>query len=156
MTITATIRNSEDMEKRWFCGGGTHLWLAREAETADGFMLFEDLLVGGKVTPLHTHPHEESFYMVEGSIHLHVAGADHELRAGGFAIVPRDTAHAFRVTTDTARVLSLHTPAGGEDFFRRASEPAQDGATPPPVDFDRVVRAGIETHAMTVLGPPPF
>lgn len=155
-TATAVIRNVEDMEHRWFYGGGTHLWLASESETAGGFMLFEDVLVAGKTTPLHTHPHEESFYLIEGAIRLHVHGADRELRAGGFAVVPRDTPHAFLVTSDQARLLSLHTPAGGERFFRTASEPAHEGGAHPGVDFDKVVAAGIETGAMSVLGPPPF
>jgi hypothetical protein len=28
-TVTAIVRNVEDMEQRWFYGGGTHRWLAR-------------------------------------------------------------------------------------------------------------------------------
>jgi quercetin dioxygenase-like cupin family protein len=156
MTSTAIVRNVEDMERRWFYGGGTHLWLAREGETHGGFMLFEDLLAAGKTTPLHTHPHEESFYVIDGAIRLHVHGEEHDLRAGGFAVVPRDTAHAFLVTSDEARVLSLHTPAGGEAFFRSASEPVTEGGTHPGVDFSKVVAAGVETGGMTVVGPPPF
>lgn len=155
-TRTAIVRNVEDMEQRWFYGGGTHRWLAGEAETAGGFMLFEDLLVGGKTTPLHTHPHEESFYVIQGSIRIHVDGAEHDLRSGGFAVVPRDTPHAFLVTSDEARVLSLHTPAGGEAFFRAASEPVRAGGIHPGVDFAKVVSAGTESGAMTVVGPPPF
>jgi quercetin dioxygenase-like cupin family protein len=155
-TTTAIVRNVEDMERRWFYGGGTHLWLARESETAGGFMLFEDLLEKGKTTPLHSHPHEESFYVLEGTIRLHVEGVEDDLRAGGFALMPRGTAHAFLVTSDRARVLSLHTPAGGEDFFRSASEPVHDGGTHPGVDFEKVVSAGARSGAMTVLGPPPF
>jgi quercetin dioxygenase-like cupin family protein len=155
-TATTVVRNVEDMEQRWFYGGGTHLWLARESETAGGFMLFEDLLAAGKTTPLHTHPHEESFYVIEGAIRLHLHDADRELRAGGFAVVPRDTPHAFLVTSPEARILSLHTPAGGEAFFRAASEPTREGAQHPGVNFDKVVSAGIESGAMTVVGPPPF
>jgi mannose-6-phosphate isomerase-like protein (cupin superfamily) len=155
-TTTTIVRNVEDMESRWFYGGGTHLWLAGEDETRGGFMLFEDRMVSGKSTPLHTHPHEESFYVVEGVIRLHVHDEQQELRAGGFAVVPRDTPHAFLVTSDEARVLSLHTPAGGEAFFRSASEPVMDGGTHPGVDFAKVIAAGIETGAMTVVGPPPF
>ena len=155
-TATAVVRNVEDMERRWFYGGGTHLWLAHEHETAGGFMLFEDLLVAGKTTPLHTHPHEESFYVITGAIRLRVHDADRDLRAGGFAVVPRGTSHAFLVTSPEARILSLHTPAGGEAFFRAASEPTRDGEEPPGVDFDKVVSAGRESGAMTVVGPPPF
>jgi quercetin dioxygenase-like cupin family protein len=155
-TATTVVRNVEDMEQRWFYGGGTHLWLAREAETAGGFMLFEDLLLAGKTTPLHTHPHEESFYVIEGSIRLHLHDAECDLRTGGFAVVPRETPHAFLVTSDRARLLSLHTPAGGEAFFRAASEPAHNGGAHPGVDFEKVIAAGNESGAMTVLGPPPF
>jgi quercetin dioxygenase-like cupin family protein len=155
-TVTAIVRNVEDMEQRWFYGGGTHRWLAREGETAGGFMLFEDVMLAGKTTPLHTHPHEESFYVVEGSIRLHLYGATQDLHAGGFAVVPRDVAHAFLVTSDAARVLSLHTPAGGEAFFRAASEPVVEGSTHPGVDFAKVVTAGVESGSMTVVGPPPF
>ena len=153
---TAVVRNVEDMERRWFYGGGTHIWLARESETAGGFMLFEDLLVAGKCTPLHTHPHEESFYVITGAIRLHLHDSDQDLRAGGLALVPRDTPHAFLVTSPEARVLSLHTPAGGEAFFHAASEPTKDGEEHPGVDFDKVVSAGRESGAMTVVGPPPF
>lgn len=155
-TATSVIRNVEDMEQRWFYGGGTHLWLATESETAGGFMLFEDLLAAGKTTPWHTHPHEESFYVIEGAIRLRVNDIERDLRAGGFAVVPRETPHAFLVTSAQARLLSLHTPAGGEAFFRAASEPVREGGAHPGVDFSRVVSAGNETGAMTVLGPPPF
>lgn len=155
-TASPVIRNVEDMEKRWFYGGGTHVWLAKESETAGGFMLFEDLLTAGKTTPMHTHPHEESFYVVEGAIRLRVHGVDHDLRAGGFAVVPRETPHAFLVTSGEARLLCLHTPAGGEAFFRAASEPVHEGGAHPGVDFEKVVSAGKETGAMTIVGPPPF
>jgi quercetin dioxygenase-like cupin family protein len=155
-TATAIVRNVEDMEQRWFYGGGTHRWLASEGETAGGFMLFEDVMLAGKTTPLHTHPHEESFYVVEGSIRLHLYGGTQDLDAGGFAVVPREVAHAFLVTSAEARILSLHTPAGGEAFARGGREPVQPGGTHPGVDFAKVIAAGVESGAMTVLGPPPF
>ena len=55
-----------------------------------------------------------------------------------------------------ARLLSLHTPAGGEAFFKAASEPVMEGGSHPGVDFAKVMAAGVESGAMTVLGPPPF
>lgn len=156
MAGTAVVRNVEDMESRWFYGGGTHRWLADGQDTTGGFMVFEDLMEAGKTTPLHTHPCEESFYVVEGAIRLHVDDSAHDLRAGGFAVVPRGTAHAFLVTVDGTRLLSLLSPAGGEAFFRSASEPVEPGRTHPGVDFAKVVAAGIDSGAMAVVGPPPF
>jgi quercetin dioxygenase-like cupin family protein len=156
MATTAVVRNVEDMESRWFYGGGTHRWLVREEETAGGFMAFEDLLEAGKTTPLHTHPCEESFYVVEGAIRLHVHDTGLDLRAGGFAVVPRGTAHAFQVVVDGTRLISLLTPAGAEEFFRSASEPVVAGGVHPGVDVAKVVAAGAGSGAMSVVGPPPF
>ena len=51
-------------------------------------MLFEDLVLRGKTTPLHTHPHEESFYVIEGEIRIHVDGAEHDLRRAGSPSYP--------------------------------------------------------------------
>ena len=41
-TLTATVRDSGEGEKRWFCGGGgLHTWLATSEETGGAFLLFE-------------------------------------------------------------------------------------------------------------------
>jgi quercetin dioxygenase-like cupin family protein len=153
---TPLIRNTEDHERRWFYGGGRHTWLARDHETDSAFLLFEAEVAGGKSTPLHTHPADETFYVLDGTLLLHVDGVEHELRVGGVAVVPRGVPHAFLVTSPDARILSLHTPGGGEEFYRRASEPAAEGSTPVEVDFARVGAAAQQTGTMTVVGPPPF
>lgn len=156
--INTVVRNTEDHERRWFYGGGTHTWLAHEQETANAFLLFEDEVGVGKRTPLHTHPEaDETFYVLDGTITLHVDGTEHELRAGGVAFVPRGAPHAFMVTSESgARLLCLHTPGGGEGFYRHASEPAVDGESPVAVDFTRVQAAAEATGTMRVVGPPPF
>lgn len=154
---TALVRNTEDHERRWFYGGGLHTWLARDHETDSAFLLFEDAVAGGKCTPLHTHPEsDETFYVLEGTLLLHVDGVEHELRSGGVAVVPRGVPHAFLVTSPDARMLCLHTPGGGEPFYRHASEPAAEGSHPVDVDFARVGAAAQETGTMQVVGPPPF
>ena len=155
-TLTTTVRARGTGERRWFCGGGVHTWLATEAETDGAFLLFEDALDGHKVTPLHQHPNaDETFYMLDGEVRLHIAGEERTLAAGGIAIIPRGIAHAFMVTTSTARMLCLQTPGGGEAFYRHASEPAGVGQPPEP-DFGRVQAAAAETGAIEILGPPPF
>lgn len=153
----ATVRAEGEGERRWFCGGGLHTWKATAAETGGAFLLFEDDLDAGKVTPLHVHPDaDETFYMLEGEIRLHVDGAEVLLAAGGIAVIPRGVRHAFMVTSPQARMLCLQTPGSGEDFYRLASEPAIDGAPPTPVDFGRIRAAAAQTGAIEILGPPPF
>ena len=155
--LAATVRESGEGEQRWFCGGGLHTWKATEEEAGGAFLVFEDHLDAGKVTPLHRHPGaDETFYMLEGEILLNVDGEERPLHAGGIAIIPRGIPHAFMVTSARARMLCLQTPGGGEAFFRHASEPAIPGEAPPPIDFDRVREAAAATGAIEILGPPPF
>ncbi len=158
MTMTTPlIRNADAAERRWFYGGGLRTWLVRQAEVGGDFLLFEDDVAPGKCTPLHTHPHaEETFYLLAGSMLLHVAGTETELSVGGVAVIPRDVPHAFLARADGARMLCLHTPGGGEEFYRTASETSRAGEPPPPVDFDQVKQAALATGSMRVIGPPPF
>jgi quercetin dioxygenase-like cupin family protein len=156
-TLNSTVRTQGTGERRWFCGGGTHTWLATSVETGGVFLLFEDELELGKVTPLHRHPDaDETFYVLEGRIDVHLDGELHSLTTGGIAVVPRGIPHAFRVTSHQARVLCLQTPGSGEDFYRLASEPVVLGAEPIAVDLARVGAAAAETRSIEILGPPPF
>lgn len=157
-TQAATFRGAGEGERRWFCGGGMHTWKATEEETGGAFLMFEDALDEGKVTPLHLHPlADETFYMLEGEILLHVAEQPpQQLLAGGIAIIPRGVPHAFKVTSTQARMLCLQTPGNGEAFYRQASEPVMSGEPAVPVDFGRISAAATKTGAIELLGPPPF
>ena len=156
-TLTATVRDSGQGEKRWFCGGGLHTWLATAEETGGAFLLFEFVGEQHKVTPVHRHPAvDETFYLLDGEIELDLGGERRTVSAGGLAVIPRGVPHAFMVTSPEARMLTLLTPGIGEDFFRIASEPAPEGSAPIPVDFDRIREAAVQTGAIEVLGPPPF
>jgi quercetin dioxygenase-like cupin family protein len=156
-TATTTIRAAGEGERRWFCGGGTHTWKATADETGGSFILFEDELDAGKVTPLHVHPDaDETFYLLSGAVVLHIDGHESQLHAGGIAVIPRGVPHAFMVTSELARMLCLQTPGNGEAFYRQASAPAVAGQAAMPVDFARVAEAARQTGAIDILGPPPF
>ncbi len=156
-TTTALVRNADEAERRWFYGGGLHSWLVREGEVGDRFLLFEDTVEPGKHTPLHTHPAaDETFYLLDGSMLLHIDGVEHEVRTGGVAVIPRGVPHAFRAQAEGARMLCLHTPGGGEDFYWTASKPAAPGEPAVAVDFDRIRHAAASTGSMRIVGPPPF
>ncbi len=156
-TLTATVRESGEGEQRWFCGGGLITVKVTEQETGGAYLLFEDLLDGGKVTPLHLHPDaDETFCMLEGEIALFIDGERRILGAGGVVFIPRGVPHAFMVTSAQARMWCLQTPSSGEAFYRMASEPVVEGQPPAPVDFARVQEAAAATNAIQILGPPPF
>jgi quercetin dioxygenase-like cupin family protein len=152
------VRADGEGERLRFLGGGVLTIKASAAETGGAFLLFEDVMARGKTTPLHVHAGEdETLYVIEGEILVHIDGDDHTVGAHGVAVAPRGVPHAFLVTSETARVLTLQTPGSAEAFYRDASEPAGADADPSgPVDMARVREAAASTGGMRVLGPPPF
>jgi quercetin dioxygenase-like cupin family protein len=152
------VRQAGEGERFWFAGGGIWTMKASAAETAGAFTLFEDAMVRGKATPLHLHPNEdETFYVLEGELLVHVDGEEHMLGPQGTAVVPRGVPHAFLVTSETARVLCLQTPGSGEGFYREVSEQVGSHADPArPPDFDRLRAAAAAHESIELLGPPPF
>jgi quercetin dioxygenase-like cupin family protein len=150
-----TIRPVEQMSERWFYGGGVHRWLATSEDTGGTFLLFSDVMERGKRTPLHTHPADESMYVIDGQILVHLAGEEHRLGAGGLVIAPHDVPHAFLVLSETATLLTLHTPGTCQAFYLGASEPLTAN-TARVVDFDRVRASARDNGGIDILGPPPF
>jgi quercetin dioxygenase-like cupin family protein len=62
----------------------------------------------------HMHPHEtELWYMLAGTGTLTVNGVDLPVAATSVVQIPKNTKHAFAVTTD-CRALQIFTPAGPE------------------------------------------
>src|SRR5690348_16003423 len=103
--VVPIVRTSSAGERLWFYGGGLHTWKATSSETGGAFLLFEDVMSRGKSTPLHTHPQvDETLYVLEGEIVLHIDGADQPLGPGAVAMAPRGVPHAFLVTSETARI----------------------------------------------------
>lgn len=157
-TSVPIIRAENEGERRWFYGGGVHTWKATAEETGGAFLLFEDRMDCGKVTPLHSHPDsDETFYVLEGEILLHIAGQEHHVGAGGLAVAPRGVPHAFLVISETVRMLCLHTPGCCQGFYLDASQPiGADFTMPGPVDFTRVRESAARNDGIDILGPPPF
>jgi quercetin dioxygenase-like cupin family protein len=161
-TAIAVVRAREEGERRWFYGGGMHLWKATAVETDGAFLLFEDRMGQGKVTPLHTHPgSDETMIVLEGEILMHLDGIEHSVSAGGVAVAPRGVPHAFKVVApDGARLLCLHTPGCCQSFYWDASEPVADDDDRPvdagPVDMARIQASAQANGGIEILGPPPF
>jgi quercetin dioxygenase-like cupin family protein len=153
------IRGEGEGERLWFAGGGLWTMKATSEETDGAFILVEDRMTRGKMTPLHTHPNQdETLIVLEGEILLYAEGREHRVGPRGVAVALRGVPHAFMVTSERALILTLQTPGSGEAFYRDASEPSIDetDAKRPP-DLDRL-RAAAESHPdiIEILGPPPF
>jgi hypothetical protein len=156
------VRATEDGERRWFFGGGLHIWKATADDTDGAFLLFEDRMDHGKVTPLHVHPDsDETMIVLEGEILMHLDGIAHTVSAGGIASATRGVPHAFKVSgADGARLLYRHTPGCCQAFYWDASEPVSSDDVRDidsgPVDMDRVQASAKKNGGIEILGPPPF
>jgi quercetin dioxygenase-like cupin family protein len=146
-------------DPRWFLGTLVRPKLSGE-QTGGRFALWEGVLPHNAAPPLHSHPQDETFYVLEGSVAVWAAEvAEAPCGPGAAVFVPGGVPHTFRVDSDTARLLFLSTPAGIEEFVDALSEPAGwPWLQPPPdgprVPLDRLEAAELE-HGVRRLGPPP-
>jgi quercetin dioxygenase-like cupin family protein len=143
-------------EQFWFLGTLATIKVAGEA--SDGrFALIEFLFPRDASPPLHTHPQDESYIVLEGRLTIQAGEQRFHLGAGAAAVVPMGVAHTFRVDSDSARVLVLSTPAGLERMIRDGSIsagaptlPPSDAPRPSPERLESIFRA----HGQVNLGPP--
>jgi quercetin dioxygenase-like cupin family protein len=161
-------------ETLWFLGTLARIKIDGR-QTGGRFAVWEGVLPHSAAPPLHSHPQDETFYILEGELtawivepeaaeDLHdppgwVATHGRRCDAGTLVFAPGGTPHTFRVESETARVLVLSTPAGIEDMVRGLAEPARFPWLPPPSDGPRVPAermAQVEHETgMVRYGPPP-
>jgi quercetin dioxygenase-like cupin family protein len=143
-------------EQLWFLGTLATIRVSGQA-TDERFALIEFLFPRHASPPLHTHPQDESYIVLEGRLTVQAGEQRFELEAGAAAVVPMGVSHTFRVDSDTARVLVLSTPAGLERMIRDGSIAATAPTLPPngtrrpsPERLESIFRA----HGQMNLGPP--
>jgi quercetin dioxygenase-like cupin family protein len=149
-------------EPLWFLGTLVRPKLSG-ADSGGRFALWEVVLPRGAAPPLHTHPQDETAYLLEGRVAVWTGDPGETepttCEAGAAIFVPGNAPHTFRVDSDTARMLFLSTPAGIEEFVHALAEPAGWPWLQPPPDGPRVSRERMEAaereHGVANLGPPP-
>jgi quercetin dioxygenase-like cupin family protein len=152
----ATWSASTEGEQLWFVG--TLVTIRVPGEAVNGrFDLSEFLLPHHASPPLHTHPQDESFILLDGQLTVQAGDERFEVESGGIAVFPAGVGHTFRVESETARMLVISTPAGLEHLYREAGVPAKAPTLPPPdtprpssKELARIFGA----HGQVNLGPP--
>lgn len=147
-----------EAEGLWFLGTLSRVLLDGE-QTAGRFAVIEILFPKDASPPLHSHPQDETFYILDGEVTVWIENRSQLCRTGAIAFAPGGTPHSFRVLSDTARMLVLSTPAGIERYIRALSEPAAWPWLQPPPDGPRVSAErmeAVESELGVVRhGPPP-
>jgi quercetin dioxygenase-like cupin family protein len=113
----------------------------------------------GTATPLHLHLNEEeAFFVLEGEVAVLIDGQWSELCTGDYALVSRNTPHAYVVRSERARMLVTFSPSGFEEAFIDLGVPV--GSSPePPVETvmpsPEQIAAAFAPYGCEIVGPPP-
>jgi quercetin dioxygenase-like cupin family protein len=90
------------------------------SETADAFegkiagstvSVFLSHTTPGTGPPLHSHPYEETFFVIEGDVLFTMDGEEIEAGDGDIVIVPANTPHKFVSRGETHNQFSIHPVA---------------------------------------------
>ncbi len=162
-------------EPLWFLGTLQRIKLDGD-QTGGRFALIEGVFPRGAAPPLHSHPQDETLYVIAGQLTAWVV--DRELGeqdegdtpawtsdcatlcgAGAVVLAPGGVPHTFRVESDTLHALVLSTPAGIERYIRALADAAEWPWLPEPSEGPRVPAdrmAAVERElGMVRHGPPP-
>lgn len=126
-------------------------------QTRGAYTLLEQTCAGAP-PPRHIHDdEEEAFYVLSGTLDVHVGDDVIEAAAGSFCLVPRGIEHTFVSTgREPARMLVVLSPPGFERFFAECERrfPEANGM-PSPDDVGPVLTDLAGSHGLRIVGPPP-
>lgn len=154
MSMLYLAQPADQQQLEWL-DGGTLTMLLDGAATNGQLMMGRFHVREGEAPPYHQHTHEdEVFVLVRGTALVWYDEQEHELEEGGVVFLPRGVPHAYRITSPTADLLMVNTPAGIEGMFRKTG---RDKATPRPEGYaidPAAMGAAAEEFGNVVLGPP--
>lgn len=126
-------------------------------QTGGAYSLLEQVCAGAP-PPRHVHEHEEeAFYVLDGTLEVHIGDQVVRATSGSFCLVPRGVEHTLISTgPEPARTLLLLSPPGFERFFEACERrfPEADGMPTP--DVAGPALAGLaQACGLRIVGPPP-
>jgi quercetin dioxygenase-like cupin family protein len=135
--MSNTVSIPDETKNSFWWQGALYEIKARAEETGGVLGLVEGSLYEGFGPPLHVHHREdEAIYVIEGKVRFLVD--DRELLGGPGTWVwgPREVAHAFKVESQSARILVIATPGGFERMFEVGGVPLTEASEPPASEYD--------------------
>ena len=126
------IHQVEDAPAYWMQG---ILWtmLADAEDTGGRWSMMEQVMPMGAGPPPHKHLwSDETFYILDGTITYLLEDEIKTAGKGAFVNIARNTRHAFRVDSDTARILNGYTPASMEAMIAELGMRTNERTLPPP------------------------
>lgn len=122
--------------------------LASGADTNGAYEIFELRGPRSSGPPMHSHPWDEAYVLLEGEVEVTAGAQQMTATAGCFINIPRGTMHTFRVVSDEARFIVVTSPQGASAFFADLDREV-GGALD---DIPKILQVALR-HGLSV--PPP-
>ncbi len=152
MSMLYLAQATQQQKLEWLDGGTLTMLL--DAAATDGQLMMGRFDVRrGEAPPYHKHQHEDEIFMlIAGTALVWYDDQEYELAEGGVVFLPKNVPHAYRITSDTADLLMINTPAGIEGMFRATG---RDMSTPRPAGFQVKPDPEVsERYGNIIVGPP--
>jgi quercetin dioxygenase-like cupin family protein len=127
-TICKPIILAPKEGKQFSILGGQFTTKATGEETNQAWTIYEVTDTQENGPPLHTHPWEEAFYILEGELDIQV-GTETILASTGFFVnIPHNAPHAFKIRSATAKFLVLISPQSAKNFYEEMGQVADSSS----------------------------
>jgi len=123
-------------------GASIAVMKATAQTTGGAFSMSEATLPAGmNGPPPHAHSFTtDTFYVLEGTLHMIVGDREIDAPAGSYVLVPPGVMHTFANTSEErVRFLNINAPGGWENYLRDLADAMRSGSMPGTPEFAQVV-----------------
>jgi quercetin dioxygenase-like cupin family protein len=124
---------------------GEHVTVLASGEATEGYEVFLQRGAEGSGPPPHSHPWDESFFVVDGQIDFGIGGEATTASRGTLVHLPAGTVHWFRFGKGGGEMLSMTSRLGASKLF---TDLAREVAPVDP-DLGKLAEVGAR-HGLTV------
>ena len=100
---------------------GEKLFFLLDHAQTDSYEIYLHDGAEGCGPPMHQHPWDEAFYVIQGEVEFEAAEVKRTVRAGGLVHSPGGVVHSFRYTTPV-QILSVSMTDGAKKLFDKISK----------------------------------
>ena len=119
-------------------GASTAIMKATAETTCGAFSVSEATFPAGtNGPPPHAHSYTtDTFYVLEGTLHMTVGDREIDASAGSYVLVPPGVVHTFaNISDEPVRFLNISAPGGLEKYLRDLADAMRSGTVPGTPDF---------------------
>ncbi len=160
MTTMEPVVAQKRLDNTYRYAGGTITILLTGEDTDGQFSMWEGVQRPGSEPPLHVHhTGDETFIIQEGCVRFRIGDRTIDATPGMVAFAPRSVPHTFRIQSPQAKMLTIATPAGFEEWFQVLGTPATsfdlpESVEPPsPEEFQKMLALSRKLGTEILPGP---